>query len=354
MFKTFVVEFAKLGSVSEANTEAFKKVVKAFGFNEMKVVELVIHQCKRAPLTSYVERRANLCFMLNRICTSEEALERLKSLELILMRAFGNGEEEDGQEIFNGYIKQLRNGLYRAEVELEREAIENKTLKTMPEGWMALGLTKEDAEGVFKITRARILEEAEQAYEATRFDGVVISANDPSLRVTLDMFNENMRTSEEDEGGDRKPEPKNEFTDLIAREIRESIAIKKAETLAGQDSANLKTTLLEDDDEDEISDLRLQYMDEEDVLTKVIENQVRKADAPDVDPGLKGLENLKAAKNNKQETYSHTCGSCGYTMFVAAGREHVIMGENFQCPSCNAGKDQFTMKPVDTSGALFQ
>lgn len=39
------------------------------------------------------------------------------------------------------------------------------------------------------------------------------------------------------------------------------------------------------------------------------------------------------------------CGNCGYTMFIAAGREGRFFSSAFKCPECGAGRDQF--KDVD-------
>ena len=35
------------------------------------------------------------------------------------------------------------------------------------------------------------------------------------------------------------------------------------------------------------------------------------------------------------------CSQCGYTLFVAKGRESKFFGEGFKCPECGAPKDKF-------------
>ena len=35
------------------------------------------------------------------------------------------------------------------------------------------------------------------------------------------------------------------------------------------------------------------------------------------------------------------CRNCGYTLFIAAGREHKFFGEGYKCPECGEGRDQF-------------
>ena len=39
------------------------------------------------------------------------------------------------------------------------------------------------------------------------------------------------------------------------------------------------------------------------------------------------------------------CSNCGYTLFIAAGREGRQFPSGFTCPECGAGRDQF--KDVD-------
>ena len=39
------------------------------------------------------------------------------------------------------------------------------------------------------------------------------------------------------------------------------------------------------------------------------------------------------------------CGNCGYTMFIAKGREAKFFSSSFTCPECGAARDQF--KDVD-------
>lgn len=41
------------------------------------------------------------------------------------------------------------------------------------------------------------------------------------------------------------------------------------------------------------------------------------------------------------------CGNCGYTLFVAKGREAKFFGAGFKCPQCGAEKDQFTTLDPD-------
>ena len=41
------------------------------------------------------------------------------------------------------------------------------------------------------------------------------------------------------------------------------------------------------------------------------------------------------------------CGNCGYTMFIAAGREGRFFSSGFTCPECGAGRDQFKDVDID-------
>lgn len=40
----------------------------------------------------------------------------------------------------------------------------------------------------------------------------------------------------------------------------------------------------------------------------------------------------------------YECGNCGFTMFVAQGRESKFFGANFKCPECGAPKSDFIAK----------
>jgi rubrerythrin len=37
----------------------------------------------------------------------------------------------------------------------------------------------------------------------------------------------------------------------------------------------------------------------------------------------------------------YECSDCGYTLFVAKGRESKFFGQDFKCPECGAKKDKF-------------
>lgn len=41
------------------------------------------------------------------------------------------------------------------------------------------------------------------------------------------------------------------------------------------------------------------------------------------------------------------CKNCGYTLFVAKGRDHKFFGEGFVCPQCGAAKDQFVSRTIE-------
>jgi rubredoxin len=41
------------------------------------------------------------------------------------------------------------------------------------------------------------------------------------------------------------------------------------------------------------------------------------------------------------------CGNCGYTMFVAKGRDFKFFGDDFKCPECGAAKDQFKSRTIE-------
>mmetsp|Transcript_15079 Transcript_15079/g.32947 ORF Transcript_15079/g.32947 Transcript_15079/m.32947 type:complete len:491 (-) Transcript_15079:58-1530(-) len=58
-------------------------------------------------------------------------------------------------------------------------------------------------------------------------------------------------------------------------------------------------------------------------------------------------EEAKAAEEEQEEeavSGAYECGECGFTLFVAEGRESKFYGSDFKCPECGAGKDKFTVR----------
>lgn len=41
------------------------------------------------------------------------------------------------------------------------------------------------------------------------------------------------------------------------------------------------------------------------------------------------------------------CGNCGFTLFIAKGRESKFFGDNFKCPECGAAKEDFITRDED-------
>lgn len=62
----------------------------------------------------------------------------------------------------------------------------------------------------------------------------------------------------------------------------------------------------------------------------------------DPDAAKKVEEEVKTPDSNVYE-----CSECGYTLFIAKGREFKFYGEGFTCPECGAGKDKFEAKDID-------
>jgi rubredoxin len=50
----------------------------------------------------------------------------------------------------------------------------------------------------------------------------------------------------------------------------------------------------------------------------------------------KGEEDVPESTSNVYE-----CGQCGFTLFVATGRESKFFGKEFKCPECGAAKKEF-------------
>jgi predicted RNA-binding Zn-ribbon protein involved in translation (DUF1610 family) len=43
----------------------------------------------------------------------------------------------------------------------------------------------------------------------------------------------------------------------------------------------------------------------------------------------------------------YECGNCGFTLFVATGRESKFFGDGFKCPECGAAKSEFKARTDD-------
>ena len=63
-------------------------------------------------------------------------------------------------------------------------------------------------------------------------------------------------------------------------------------------------------------------------------------------------EDQKAAEEEGDEddgpaSNVYECSECGYTLFIAQGREFKFYGDDFKCPECGAAKDKFNAKDIE-------
>ena len=58
-------------------------------------------------------------------------------------------------------------------------------------------------------------------------------------------------------------------------------------------------------------------------------------DIPDSSDGSGAMSNV------------YECGNCGFTLFVATGRETKFFGDNFKCPECGAAKTEFKARDTE-------
>lgn len=77
-----------------------------------------------------------------------------------------------------------------------------------------------------------------------------------------------------------------------------------------------------------------------------------KGRAVDKDGKLTDPEDQKAAEKEEEKESEpasnvYECSECGYTLFIAKGREFKFYGEDFKCPECGAGKDKFKAKDLE-------
>jgi rubredoxin len=74
-------------------------------------------------------------------------------------------------------------------------------------------------------------------------------------------------------------------------------------------------------------------------------NQIGK-DGKRVDAPKDG-EEVEEEEDDAPTNNVYECGACGYTLFIAKGREFKFYGDDFKCPECGAAKDQFNGRDID-------
>jgi len=79
-----------------------------------------------------------------------------------------------------------------------------------------------------------------------------------------------------------------------------------------------------------------------DAKGNVIDKEGKRLDAPKEGEEVEEEEEDDAPTNNVYE-----CSSCGYTLFIAKGREFKFYGDDFKCPECGAAKDQFNGRNIE-------
>jgi len=87
------------------------------------------------------------------------------------------------------------------------------------------------------------------------------------------------------------------------------------------------------------------------VLTEeFVEEDVKEEDSYESLVSAEEREDFKKREEEKKkveetETTStdnaRECGDCGFTLFIAKGREFKFYGDSFKCPECGASKDKF-------------
>jgi rubredoxin len=70
-------------------------------------------------------------------------------------------------------------------------------------------------------------------------------------------------------------------------------------------------------------------------------NQIDEATGELTNPDDALVDDEGAAGPAEPVSNVYECGECGYTLFIAKGREGKFYGDDFKCPECGAGKDKF-------------
>lgn len=73
--------------------------------------------------------------------------------------------------------------------------------------------------------------------------------------------------------------------------------------------------------------------------------------ALDKEGELADPENAEGGDDDEEEGDSdgtvRECENCGYTLFVAKGRDFKFYGDDFTCPECGAPKDKFKTRKIE-------
>jgi len=90
-------------------------------------------------------------------------------------------------------------------------------------------------------------------------------------------------------------------------------------------------------------------VDDREDWRKELEDQVEAESGPidDSDVDLTDKFAKEGDPGVKQEmTLTCECTECGYTLFIAAGREGKFFGDDYKCPECGCNKSKFNIDAV--------
>jgi len=80
----------------------------------------------------------------------------------------------------------------------------------------------------------------------------------------------------------------------------------------------------------------------------------KKGNALDAEGNLADPENADVDDDDDDDSGAggvtdgvYECGECGYTLFVAKGRDFKFFGDDFKCPECGAEKDKFVGRNIE-------
>jgi rubredoxin len=74
----------------------------------------------------------------------------------------------------------------------------------------------------------------------------------------------------------------------------------------------------------------------------IIDKEGNRVEAPKPGEEVEDEDEDDAPTSNVYE-----CSACGYTLFIAKGREFKFFGDDFKCPECGAAKDQFNPRDIE-------
>jgi rubredoxin len=350
MFRKYVMETVRRQTLSIASVRGMKHTLGLFRYNDAKFVDILLRAVskfgKKSPGLA-----SKILFYGERLTEDGSkpyaALQPIRDYLAEQYEGGGKGtpaKKGTGAQIVAKSQLAMAEAVFRDSLPQEPEKL--SAGMALPEGYELLGLTEEKcralisdmlAPPVKKVKKEKKAaasgEEGEEAAGATSSTEVAADdeeeedGDEKNWRYTFARkFKPRKKGRTESEDKDSEPEWLKYIQDVEAQQ--------EAEGGAGAVAAASTEVIPED------ADALLDEPESDESVSAVVEGEEAPVEATEEEP--------EAAPSVPAKAYE--CGGCGYTMFVAPGREFKFYGDDFKCPECGAEKSQFTEREVGGAG----